>query len=119
MPRRKAAENCSVKPWVSGKGDCKEKRFLLVGNSLLFSPAFKKLKSGAQYLYICMAMDCGGKPEFTFTQSSAKKYGIAPATFWRRIKDLKDAGFISSKSGANLQQPNDYKFEYGWKEKPP
>ena len=81
MGRGKAAVHCNIRPWLSAKADCKEGRFIQIGNSLLLSEQMGKLKPGARYLYLCMTMEAGGKREFTFPASSAEKYHIPPSSF--------------------------------------
>ena len=76
MGRHKVAKNCNILPWVSGKADCKEGRFIQIGNSLLLSKEYQALSPGAGRLYLCMAMESGGKREFTFTHGIGKKYGF-------------------------------------------
>ncbi len=39
MPRYKAAKNCEIKPWLSARSDCREGRFIQVGDSFLLSSA--------------------------------------------------------------------------------
>lgn len=120
MARRRAARNCNILPWLSARADVSEGRFLQIGNSLLLSKPFQALSAGAQVLYLCMALESGGRREFIFPLTSAKKYGIKRASFWRHVQELTDAGFIVRKSMANLRQPNEYAFNFSWKEnKPP
>jgi hypothetical protein len=116
--RRKAAENCVVLPWVSARIDCKEGRFLQIGNSLLLSEQFKALSAGAKHLYICMTMESGGRRAFVFPLAAAKKYGVASTSFRRYIEELEAKGFIEVHSNANLRQKNDYLFSLTWKQKP-
>lgn len=92
MGRGKAAVHCNIRPWLSAKADCKEGRFIQIGNSLLLSEQMGKLKPGARYLYLCMTMEAGGKREFTFPASSAEKYHIPPSSFDRFKAELIDAG---------------------------
>ena len=120
MPRKRSAEHCTVLPWLSGKADCKEGRFLQIGNSLFLSKAFQALSAGSQFLYLVMALESGGKRTFIFPLSSAKKYAIKPASFRRYVEELVKAGFIVKHSMANLRQPNEYEFSFSWKTvKPP
>lgn len=119
MPRRKAAQNCLIRPWLTARADCKEGRFLQIGNSLLLSDKFQELSPGAQMLYLCMCLESGGRRELTFPLSSAKKYGIAQRSFRRYLTDLEKAGFIEKESLANLRRPNEYRFSFGWKEARP
>lgn len=120
MPRKKAAKNCTVLPWLSAKADCSEGRFLQIGNSLLLSKHFQGLPAGAQILYLAMGLESGGRREFVFPLSAAKKYGFAPRSFRRYVEELVIAGFLDKTSLANLRQPNEYRFSFKWKtEKPP
>ncbi len=117
MPRKKAAGNCSILPWLSGKGDNKEGRFVQVGNSLLLSRDFQTLTAGARWLYLCMTMEAGGKREFAFSHSAAKKYGIPGSSFDRQIQELKEAGFVEVVPDEDRAQfaPNRFRFCFGWK----
>lgn len=117
MGRRKLAKNCNILPWVSGKADCKEGRFALIGNSLLLCDTFQGLSAGARWLYLCMAMECGGKREFAFTHGAGKKYGIAPTSYDRHIKELKEQGFIEQVDNPDMAQyaPGSYRFIFDWK----
>lgn len=117
--RRKAARYCSILPWLSSRTDCSEGRFVQVGNSLFLSEAFQALSAGAQVLYLCMALECGGRREFIFPLSSAKKYGFPPRSFRRHVDELAKAGFVEKTSLKNLRQPNEYCFSFRWKEEQP
>lgn len=119
MARRRAAQHCKILPWLSAKNNCQEGRFLQVGNSLLLNKEFQKLPDTAKHLYQCMAMESGGRPDFVFPLTAAKKYGISETTFRRHVKSLSKAGFISVESNANLRKPNKYKFTSYWKEARP
>lgn len=115
MPRRKTAKRCCILPWLSARPDCSEGRFIQVGNSLFLSKEFQALKPGPQMLFLAMALESGGKRDFEFPLSSATKYGIDDATFWRYVQKLEDAGFIVRHSMANLRKPNEYNFTLAWK----
>ena len=115
MARRKTAKRCSILPWLSARLDCSEGRFLQVGNSLFLSKEFQALSAGAQIVFLCMALESGGRRDFTFPLATAKKYGIKRASFWRYVQELSDAGFIVRNSLANLRQPNEYEFSLIWK----
>ena len=115
MSKHKAAQNCNILPWVTEKTDGKEGRFLLVGNSLLLSKVFQSLSVGARQLYLCMALESGGKRNFEFPLASAKKYGIPQTSFRRYVDELIEAKFILRFSNANLRQPNQYEFTSAWK----
>lgn len=119
MPRRKAARNCNILPWLSARGDSSEGRFLQIGNSLLLSKSFQALSAGAQVLYLCMSMESAGRREFVFPRTAAKKYGIPPRSLLRYVAELTDAGFIDKTSLKNLRQPNEYQFSFRWKEEAP
>lgn len=120
MGRRKAAENCVVLPWASAKRDCREGRFLQIGNSLLLSDQYQALSAGAQHLYICMMLEAGGRRSFVFPLTAAKKYGVPSTSFRRYVDELHAANFIDVQSGANAQMKNLYTFSLSWKEmKPP
>ena len=117
--RAKAAQNCKILPGLSAKSDCKEGRFLQVGNSLLFDEGFCSLPHGARLLYLCMTLECGGKRDFVFPLAAAKKYKFTEASFRRYVKLLVAAGFIEVQSNANLRKPNNYRFSFRWKETRP
>ncbi len=119
MPRRKAAQNCNIRPWLSANSDNKEKIFTLIGNSLLLSEPFQQLTPGAQMTYICMTLHSGGKREFQFPNAIAKKYGFASKSFRRYVAELAAAGFISVNSGRTTREPNVYSFRLEWKQNRP
>lgn len=118
MGRRKHAENCAVPAWASARIDSREKRFVMLGNSLFFDCAFQSLSAGAKHLYFAMCLECAGRRSFIFPHGAAKKYGIAPRSFDRYSKELVKAGFLSLSSGQNTRTPNIFCFEFGWKQKP-
>ena len=97
-------------PWLSAKVDCREGRFIQVGNSFLLSKDIQKLSSGAVCTYLCMAMESGGKPDFEFTRTDAAKYGISNATLRRHVAELVAKGFIHCASGKASKQPSQYRF---------
>lgn len=115
MARHKQAQNCDIRPWLSAKSDCREGRFLQIGNSLFFSEKFQMLSAGAKVLYFCFCMESGGRREFIFPQSAAKKYGIAPRSFRRYTDELIRSGFVAVNSGKCVRQPNEYQFSFEWK----
>jgi hypothetical protein len=120
VARPKAAINCKISPWLSAKTDSKEKRFLQIGNSLLLSEEMKGLGNGARYLYLCMAMEAGGKRDFAFPAAAAKKYGIARNSFDRFKAELIAAGLICLKeSGWTTREKNIYEFRIDWKARSP
>lgn len=95
MPRKKAARNVEIKPWLSGNPDNREGRFIQAGNSFLLNRSVQKLNAGARWLYLCMAMESGGGRDVTFPRSSAKKYGIKDTSFDRYTKELCERGFLT------------------------
>lgn len=113
MSRKKRQH--SLSPWLSEREDGCEKRFIQVGNTLLLSKAFQRLKPGARQLYLCMAMEAGGRRDFLFPQAAAKKYGFAPRTFWEYVRELEEHRFILCRSMRNLRRPNEYRFSFVWK----
>ena len=116
MARRKAAQNCAVKPWLSANGDCREGRYLQVGNSLLLSKRFQALSAGARVTYLAMALESGGRPQFTFPAAAAKKYGVPLRSARRHIGELEENGFIScTSSGKNTRTESLYEFRLDWK----
>ena len=127
VSRRKKAVNCKLLPWLSGKLECSDGRFIQIGNSLFLSRRseagsesnpFVKLSSGAKFLYLCMAMESGGKREFQFPLAAAKKYGIANSSLRRNIEELIAAGMIEKQSGKTVRLPNLYEFCLDWKRPP-
>lgn len=103
--------------WLSASLDCKEGRFVQVGNSLLLSEQFQTLSAGARFTYLAMCMEGGGKREFVFPLSAAKKYGIASMSLRRQVDELVKGGFITVRSGACVRAPNIYTFSFDWKAK--
>ena len=113
MSRRKSGG--TMLPWMSAKADGREKRFLQVGNSLLLSKKFQSLGAGARLLYLCMAMESGGRRTFLLPRTAAKKYGVPSTSLRRYIKQLADGGFIKVSSNKNLRKPNVYEFSSAWR----
>lgn len=126
MGRHKTARHVPIRPWLSARRNCEEGRFIQVGNSLLLSMkdaenneqnAFLNLSTGARFLYLCMAMESGGRPSFKFSHGAAKKYGIASSSFDRAVKSLIETGFITLEQDDDLAQfkANTYRFSNAWK----
>ena len=116
MGRRKAAVNVEIKAWLSAKLDCKEGRFCQIGNSFLFSDKVQALSNGAFRLYICMAMESGGRREFKFPKSTAKKYGIPYQSYRGQLAELIKSGFVKcTESNWNIRKENVYAFDLEWK----
>ena len=107
-----------IKPWLSANCDCRERRFIQVGNSLMLSKEYARLSIGARFLHLCMSMEAGGKRDFQFPQRAFKKYGIATSSARRYIKELEKQGFITCSSGKCVRQPNNYSFSFMWKSSP-
>ena len=116
MPRRKAARNCIVLPWVSAKADCREPKFLQVGISLFESKAFQKLTPSQRYLYLCMCQDASGHQTFEFPRARFERYGIKNTAARDGIAALIEAGFITREySGKIAREANQYRFSFAWK----
>ena len=120
MGRKRCAKNVELKPWLSGNKDCKDGRFIQVGNSLFLSKAFQGLHAKAQFLYLCLTLESSGKPIVRFSHGAARKYGIAGTTFDRSIKELRDSGFVELVEDDVMGQfsANEYRFTMRWKSKP-
>ena len=110
----------SAKPlprWMSAKRDCREARFVQIGNSLLFHEKFRSLSAGAFKLYICCAMEAAGSINFQIPASKAEQYGIPRQSFVRYMKELEEAGFIQKeRSGKSTRTASDYSFSFRWLE---
>ena len=115
MMSKKHKAKVELIPWMSARADNVEKRFIQVGNTLLFNQAFQSLGAGSQMLYLCMAMESAGKRKFIFPQAAAKKYKITPSSLRRHIDELEAKGFIKVYSGKATRDPNLYEFCYDWK----
>ncbi len=116
MARHKTAKNCQILPWLSEKPDNSEGRFIQVGNSLLLSERFGKLSASAQRLYLCSAMEAGGRREFTFPAATMKKYHFPRSTAQAALNELTQHGFIELiSSGKITREPNLYRFSFQWK----
>lgn len=117
MGRRKLAKNVEIRPWLSRKVDCKERRFIQVDNSLVLAKELHEISAGARWLYLCLAMESGENRDFIFTHGAAKKYGVRTSSFDRQVKELKEHGFIELVEDENMSQfaPNKYRFSFAWK----
>lgn len=114
MPRRKSGG--VMLPWLSAKADCKEGRFLQIGNSIMLSKSFQNLSFGAQMMYFCMALESGGRIDFQFPHSAVLKYGFNKNYGAKYIKELCGAGFVELvNSGKTVREANEYKFSLKWK----
>ena len=108
-----------LSPWVTAKPDGMEKRFIQIGDTLVYHPAWLALSAGAKVLYLYMCMESGGKNEFIIPQRVYGRFTDGKA-FRRAKKVLIDAGFIEiAHNGANTRTENIYRFCYGWKNRPP
>ncbi len=117
MARRRTARNVAISPWLSARLDCREGRYIQVGNSLLLSKQYQALNASARFLYLCMALESGGRPSVRFSHGAARKYGIASSTFERSAKELTDAGFIRLELDEERAQyaANTFRFTDCWK----
>lgn len=118
MSKHKSAKNALIKPWLSGKIDCQEGRFIQVGNSFLLADQVKALSGNELKTYLALSMESGGKPWASLSSTAgAKKYGISESTFRRSIQGLEEKGFISCVFEDNpyRYKTNVYRFTFGWK----
>lgn len=65
--------------------------------------------------YQYMAMESGGRQNFQFPLSAAKKYNISSSSLRRHVDELAEKGFIKVQRNANLRKANDYAFSTEWK----
>ena len=108
--------NKSLPPWLTGREGSSRAPFSRISKTLLTDPAFLALTPTAQHVYLCMTVEAGQYREFTFTKSTADKYGIAHRSLLRAVQDLTAAGFIETQSGQSVRKPNNYRFSFAWKE---
>lgn len=115
MPRRRSGG--LLLPWLSARLDGKEGRFVQIGNSLLLDKRFQALSAGARQLYICIALESGGKQEVEFPHGAARKYGFASTSFDRYVKELQNHGFLEKVGAGNFWQyaPSVFRFSVSWK----
>ena len=115
MPRKKSGG--VMLPWLPARLDNKEGRFIQIGNSFLLSKEVQDLSPGARLMYLAMAMESAGKREFTFSRSTAQKFGISETTAARYIKELSSSGFIEMVScGRFARVANVYRVSMNWKQ---
>lgn len=113
MPRKKKTP---FAPWETLANDGIEKRYIRLGNTLLYSPAFLRLSSKAKEIYLYMRIESAGQREFTLPYS---KYTVFSKkdSFLRAREELEKAGFIETiQHNGNLRKPNVYRFSERWKE---
>ena len=114
--RIRAAQQCRIDHGLSARLDCREGRFIQVGNSLLLEEKWQALTYGQRAMYLCMKMEAGGQTYFQFPRSVARKYGFHWATASALIRGLMDARFIRLVySGKPTREPNEYAFIIDWK----
>lgn len=112
----KSQSSKPLKRWLTSSSDCRERRFVQIGNTLLFDKRFTSLSVGARYLYILAANEAAGSRDFQFPALKMKALGINARKY---IKELVDAGFIELvRSGRNTRTPNDHRFSFHWLETP-
>ena len=108
----KSQSSKPLKRWLTASSDCREKRFVQIGNTLLFDKKFTSLSVGARYL---AANEAAGSRDFQFPALKMKALGIKERTARKYIKELIDAGFVELvRSGRNTRTPNDYRFSFYW-----
>ena len=115
----KSQSSKPLKRWLTSSSDCRERRFVQIGNTLLFDKRFTSLSVGARYLYILAANEAAGSRDFQFPALKMKALGIKERSARKYIKELVDAGFIELvRSGRNTRTPNDHRFSFHWLETP-
>lgn len=103
-------------PWETRTSDGIEKRYIRLGNTLLYSSAFLQLSAKAKETYIYMRIESAGKREFTMPHSKYIQFSKKDS-FLRARDELEKAGFIETlQHNANLRKPNVYCFSERWKE---
>lgn len=118
MSKHKSARNVEIKPWLSGRIDCTERRFIQVGDSFLLADQVKAMSGNELKTYLALSMESGGKPWASLSSTAgAKKYGISESTFRRSIQGLEEKGFISCVFEDNpyRYKTNVYRFNLSWK----
>lgn len=118
-PKRKRTP---VSPWLSANKDCRESRYIQVGNSLLSHPAFKELTAGEKHFYLVLCMESSGYWEVTLSHGRAlREYGIKGSSFDNHVKALKQKGFIKQIGNPNGEKYIRCKFRFvdDWKSKKP
>ena len=101
--------------WLTATPERKEKRFVMVGNSLFFNKKFCALSVGARFLYILAANESAGKREFQLPATKIEALGIPVRTARNYLKELEAAGFIELvRSGKTTRTANDYQFCFRW-----
>lgn len=117
MPRKKAAQNVPIKPWLSARQDCREGRFIQVGNSFLLNKRVQSLSAGAFRLYLGMCMESGGAQHFTFTHGNGRNYGVSNTSYDRYVRELVEVGLVERVIDENLSRfkPNEFRFISTWK----
>lgn len=103
-------------PWATRTSDGIEKRYIRLGNTLLYSSAFLQLSAKAKEIYLYMLIDSAGQREFTMPHSKYIRFSKKDS-FLRARDELEKAGFIETvQHNANLRKPNVYRFSEHWKE---
>lgn len=113
MARRKKTP---FAPWVTMASDGIEKRYIRLGNTLLYSPAFLQLSASAKQMYIYMLIESAGQREFTMPRLKYLVFSKKDSAISAK-NELEKAGFIETvQNNANLRKPNVYRFSEHWKE---
>lgn len=103
-------------PWQTRTSDGIEKRYIRLGNTLLYAPAFLQLSAKAKETYIYMLIESAGQREFTLPHSKYSQFSKKDS-FIRSSKELEKAGFIEVQHNGNLRKANVYRFSDRWKER--
>lgn len=103
-------------PWETRANDGIEKRYIRLGNTLLYDPAFLHLSANAKQAYLYMLIESAGKREFTMPRSKQIAF-TSKDSFLRAKDELEKAGFIETiQNNGNLRKPNVYGFSVRWKD---
>lgn len=112
MPRKKKTP---FAPWETMVSDGIEKRYIRLGNTLLYSSAFLQLSAKAKEVYLYMRIESAGQREFTLPYSKYTLFSKKDS-FLRAREELENAGFIEIvQYNGNLRKPNVYRFSERWK----
>lgn len=115
LSKRPKLVNSSLPFWQSANPDCKEKRFLMLGNSFLLHPMILGLSNSAYRVYSYMCLESGGERIFTFPYCKYKKI-VSKPTFQRALQELIDNRLIETlQNNANLRKANVYCFNPKWR----
>lgn len=103
--------------WTTKTSNGIERRYIRVGNSLMYSKVYQKLSNSAKVIYSYMLLESNGQRELEFSASSYEGF-MSKNTFLKARNELIEQGFIEIKqNNANIRKANVYAFSEAWKEK--